>query len=67
MTVRKTSQRRVNVWYTRRTRSHSSHVSRMSGLFCVPNHHCSILLQSDRCQRQRIPERRRFPRTVSAA
>jgi hypothetical protein len=36
-----------------------------AGFICFPIHHCSILLQSDRRERVRLPERRRLPRNCS--
>jgi hypothetical protein len=45
--------------------THSHPAASEVGFICSPMHHCSILLQSDRRQAVRLPERRRLPRKRS--
>lgn len=63
MAAQRAQQDRVlsaNRGLIRATRAQSP---RFAGDFiCLPIHHCSILLQSDRQERARLPERRKLPR-----
>jgi hypothetical protein len=66
MTAQTAQQGRVPSPQGRFPRTIHSYPALSKGAFiCFPIHHCSILLQSDRRERVRLPERRRLPRNCS--